>query len=200
MLKWTLLIVAVIAVLAAIALWSTGLHRAGSARIQLAGPSDASVHRFTLSTATGQPAPLSAHAGQVVLLVNTASKCGYTVQYDGLEALHRRWQDRGLRVLAVPSNDFLGQEPGGNAEIQEFCRLRHGLTFPVLAKERVLGSQAHPLFRWLQDESPTPGRLEWNFVKVVIDRAGRVVARFGPRIAPDHPELLAALERALGAT
>jgi glutathione peroxidase len=194
MLKWILLAGAVLAA-GAVALF---ISRVTASRVHTAQSTGEPVHGFTLRTATGAPAPTAAWAGQVVLLVNTASKCGYTKQYDGLEALQDRFAARGFMVVAVPSNDFLGQEPGTDAEIQEFCRVRFKTSFPVMAKERVLGADAHPLFRRLQDQAPVPGRIPWNFTKYLIGRDGRVVARFDPRVDPLDPRVEAAITAALG--
>ncbi|GDY13703.1 glutathione peroxidase [Planctomycetota bacterium] len=173
--------------------------RMTSARVQVVGPGAAgdSVHRFSLRSAGGSEILLSSWKGTVTLLVNTASRCGYTGQYDGLQALYSRLAPRGFQVVAVPCNDFLGQEPGSDADIQSFCKLNHGVTFPVLAKEKITSKDAHPLFRWIQDASPVAGSYEWNFVKILIGRDGQVLARFGPRVAPDDARLVAAVEQAL---
>jgi glutathione peroxidase len=194
MLKWILLAGAMLAVGAA----ALFLARVTASRVHTAQSAGEPVHGFTLRTATGAPAPTAAWAGQVVLLVNTASKCGYTKQYEGLEALQARHGARGFTVVAVPSNDFLGQEPGTDEQIQEFCRVRFSTTFPVMAKERVLGADAHPLFRRLQDQAPVPGRIPWNFTKYLIGRDGRVIARFDPRVDPGDPRVEAAITAALG--
>ncbi len=150
---------------------------------------------FEVTTLEGEPAPLSAYRGQVVLVVNVASKCGLTPQYAGLEALHGAKQDAGLAVLAFPSNDFMGQEPGTPAEIREFCTSNYAVTFPLFAKTRVKGDDKDALYTWL-----TSGGLEeptWNFTKYLVGRDGKVRARFGPRTKPDDPELAAAIDAAL---
>ena len=140
---------------------------------------------------------LSAYGGQVLLVVNTASKCGFTPQYEGLEAMYARYKDRGFAVLGFPSNDFMGQEPGSEEEIQEFCTLTYGVKFPMFEKVQVRGASATPLYADLKKatgEAPA-----WNFHKYLIDRNGNVVASFGSRTAPDDPKLVAQIERLLAA-
>lgn len=138
-----------------------------------------------------------AYGGKVVLVVNTASKCGYTPQYDGLEALNTRFQSQGFAVLGFPSNDFKGQEPGSEAQIQEFCKLTYGVKFPMFEKVHVLGAEATPLYQRLTAATGVaPG---WNFHKYLIARDGRVVAQFPSKIKPDDPALIAAIERELNA-
>ena len=184
-----------VVVAAGIAAWAfmQGLHRAGSARVSLVqGGQAGDLHRFSLRTASGAEHPLAQYRGRPVLLVNVASKCGYTGQYEGLEALHRKRPE--LVLIGVPSNDFLGQEPGSNSDIQAFCRLTYGVSFPVMAKEPVRGASAHPLYAWIAADSPAPGPIEWNFTKVLFDAEGRLVARFGPKVGPDDPRLLAAID------
>jgi len=139
----------------------------------------------------------SAYRGQVLLVVNVASKCGNTPQYEGLEAMYTKYQGRGFAVLGFPSNDFLGQEPGSEKQIQEFCKLTYGVKFPMFEKVHVKGRDATPLYRELAQETGTePG---WNFHKYLIDRQGHVVANFSPRTPPDDPALVAKLEQLLAA-
>ena len=136
-----------------------------------------------------------AYRGQVLLVVNTASKCGFTPQYEGLEALHSRLAPRGFAVLGFPSNDFMGQEPGSEEEIAEFCTLTYGVKFPMFEKVSVKGPQTTPLYRRLAElTGESPG---WNFHKYLIDRSGNVVANFGSRTKPDDPKLLAQIETLL---
>lgn len=136
--------------------------------------------------------------GKVLLVVNTASKCGFTNQYEGLETLHDRLQARGFAVLGFPSNDFMGQEPGSEEEIREFCTLTYGVRFPMFEKVSVKGGQAAPFYRELaQATGQEPG---WNFHKYLIDRQGKVVASFGSRVKPDAPELLERIEQLLAAS
>jgi glutathione peroxidase len=152
-----------------------------------------------LTTIAGDSTTLADFAGKVILLVNTASKCGYTPQYAGLEALYQKYQERGLVVIGFPANDFRQQEPGTNAEIIEFCRANYGVTFPMMAKISVKGEAQHPLYRYLTEDSPFPGEITWNFNKFLLDREGRVAARFDTKMKPDDPAIIAQIEKLLGA-
>jgi glutathione peroxidase len=154
---------------------------------------------FDAQTLTGKPAPLSAFRGKVALIVNTASQCGLTPQYRGLQALHDRFKDRGFVVLGFPSNQFGQQEPGTNDEIAQFCEMNFGVTFPMFGKIDVNGDAAHPLFKWLKAEKPGALGIEaikWNFSKFLVDRDGKVVDRYAPTTEPDA--LAADIERLLG--
>ena len=146
-----------------------------------------SVYDFTAQTLEGQPAPLSDYRGQVLLIVNTASKCGFTPQYAGLEALHEKYHDKGLTILGFPCNQFGAQEPGNAEEIANFCSLTYDVKFPMMAKVDVNGAAAHPLWAWLKKEKKgllgSEG-VKWNFTKFLIDRQGEVVARFAPNTEP----------------
>ena len=135
------------------------------------------------------------YGGKVLLVVNTASKCGFTPQYDALEQLDAKYKDRGFAVLGFPSNDFMGQEPGSEAQIAEFCTLTYGVKFPMFEKVVVRGNEATPLYRELA--AATGEQPGWNFHKYLIDRSGKVVASFGSRTKPDAAELVAAIEKAL---
>ncbi len=142
---------------------------------------------FTVKAANGTPASLAAYAGKMLLIVNTASKCGFTPQYEGLEALHRDYADRGFEVLAFPCNQFGAQEPGDAAEIANFCTLTYDVTFPVFAKVDVNGGEADPLFDRLKSDAPGvlgSKAIKWNFTKFLIDRAGKVVDRYAPTTKP----------------
>jgi glutathione peroxidase len=146
---------------------------------------------------TGQPESLCQYRGKVVLIVNTASYCGYTHQFEGLEALYRTYKARGLVVVGFPSNDFGGQEPGTNKEIAEFCRLTYGVEFPMFEKSSVTSIKTNPLYAELlarTGQSP-----KWNFHKYLVDRDGKQVTSFGTRVEPDNGELLSAVERLLAA-
>ena len=135
------------------------------------------------------------YGGKVLLVVNTASKCGFTPQYDGLEALHTKLKGRGFAVLGFPSNDFMGQEPGTEKDIKEFCRLTYGVKFPMFEKVSVVGDKATPFYKSLTEiTGVAPG---WNFHKYLIDRNGNVVANFGSRVKPNDPEMLAQIEKLL---
>ncbi|MFF9170480.1 MULTISPECIES: glutathione peroxidase [unclassified Streptomyces] len=150
---------------------------------------------------TGGSADLKRYAGQVVLVVNVASKCGLTPQYTGLEKLHERYAERGFTVLGVPCNQFLGQEPGSAEEIAEFCSATYGVTFPMTEKVEVNGEGRHPLYERLvgfADAEGHSGDIRWNFEKFLIGRDGTVVARFSPQTEPEADEVVAAVEKALG--
>lgn len=153
-------------------------------------------HRFAPLTG-GESRSLCDYAGKVVLVVNTASKCGFTSQYEGLEALQRRLADRGLVVLGFPANDFGAQEPGSDQEIAEFCRSTYGVQFPMFAKSHVVGRDANPLFAALAARTGRPP--QWNFHKYLIDRSGRQVLSFDSRTAPDDRRLLAQIDAFLAA-
>ncbi len=153
---------------------------------------------IAVATADGADTDLSDYSGRVLLIVNTASKCGFTPQYEGLEALHRGYTDRGFAVLAFPCNQFGGQEPGDAAEIANFCSLTYDVTFPVFAKVDVNGDAAAPLFRHLKAAAPGvlgSEAIKWNFTKFLVDRAGRVVRRYAPTTKPQ--DIAADIERLL---
>ena len=143
-------------------------------------------HDFTLNDLNGVPTPLSAYKGKVVLAVNTASRCGFTPQLEGLQALHVEFRDKGFSVVGFPSNDFLGQEPLEGVGISEFCRLRYAADFPLYEKLHVRGRSIHPLYAHLTSAGPeeTRGPVRWNFTKFLIDRDGNIVARFAPNVDP----------------
>jgi glutathione peroxidase len=146
---------------------------------------------FTAETLDGQPAPLAAWRGKVILIVNTASKCGFTPQYQGLEALNRRYAGRGLVVLGFPCNQFAGQEPGSAAEIANFCSLTYDVTFPMMSKVDVNGCHTHPLYAWLKHEKKGvlgTESIKWNFTKFLVDRSGEVAGRFPPSTEPQALE------------
>jgi len=159
-----------------------------------------SVYKFTLKSIDGQPVSLSSYRGKVLLLVNVASKCGYTPQYAGLEALYKKYKDRGLVIVGIPANNFAAQEPGTNEEIKKFCRNRYDVTFPMMAKVSVVGEDKTPLYVFLTDKSVNPqigGEIKWNFTKFLFDRHGNPVERFEPAVTPDSPQVTAAIESAL---
>jgi glutathione peroxidase len=154
-----------------------------------------SVHEFTLPAIDGAPAPLSAYKGKVVLIVNVASKCGYTPQYAGLEKLYEKYKDNGFVILGFPANNFGAQEPGTNEEIKTFCSRNYNVTFPMYSKISVTGDDKAPLYQYLT--GATSGEIKWNFTKFLVDGDGKIIARFEPKVAPDSPELIAAVEKAL---
>lgn len=176
------------------------------------------IQSIPLQTITGAPATLGEHAGKVVLVVNVASKCGLTPQYEGLEKLYRDYRDKGLVVTGIPANDFGAQEPGSNDEIAEFCRTNFSVDFPMYAKIAVTGDDKHPLYRELTGSgvpvvgdregfakmlegygiTPNPApEILWNFEKFVIAKDGSIAARFAPNTAPDDPALIAKIEEEL---
>jgi glutathione peroxidase len=153
-----------------------------------------SVHEFTLNSIDGKPAPLSAYQGKVVLIVNVASRCGFTPQYAGLEALYEKYKDRGFVILGFPANNFGGQEPGTNEEIKTFCSSKYNVTFPMYSKISVKGDDKAPLYQFL---TATGGEIQWNFTKFLVDKDGKVVARFEPKVTPESPDVAEAIEKAL---
>lgn len=183
------------------------------------------LYEIPLTTLSGEPSSLDTYRGKVLLLVNVASKCGFTPQYTSLESLYQHFKDRGLVVLGFPANDFAGQEPGSNEEIASFCSTEYPVTFPLFGKIAVTGPNKHPLYRELiaarpnRDDDDTalrdnlagflksqglpgpnhPPELLWNFEKFLIGRDGKVIGRFGSSIVPDDPQLLGAIEGALNA-
>ena len=155
------------------------------------------LYSIPVETIDGQPASLGEYAGKVLLVVNTASKCGFTPQYEGLEALWQKYQGQGLEVLGFPSNDFGEQEPGSNAEIKSFCTSRFHVTFPMFSKVHVKGAEQHPLFAELTAGAPKPEPVGWNFNKFLISRDGRILAHFDSETEPDSATLKKAIESAL---
>jgi glutathione peroxidase len=158
------------------------------------------VYSFTLKSIDGPPVSLGSYRGKVLLLVNVASKCGYTPQYAGLESLYKKYQDRGLVIVGIPANNFASQEPGTNAEIKTFCHNKYDVTFPMMSKVSVVGQDKAPLYVFLTDKSENPqigGDIKWNFTKFLFDRNGKPVARFEPAVTPDSPQVTAAIEAAL---
>lgn len=160
-----------------------------------------SIYDFQATTITGKPVSLARHRGQVMLIVNTASACGFTPQFAGLESLWKAYGDRGLVVLGFPSNEFGAQDPGSNDEIASFCQLNYGVSFPMMAKVEVNGAGAHPLWQWLKAQKPGLMGLEgvkWNFTKFLVGRDGRVIERYAPTATPES--LARDIETALAAS
>jgi glutathione peroxidase len=157
-----------------------------------------SAYDYSFTTLMGGKAlPLSEFKGKVVLIVNTASQCGFTKQYEGLETLYKKYQDKGLVVLGVPSNDFGKQEPGSSEEIASFCKLNYGVTFPMAAKEQVSGDQAHPFYRWAKETLGFGTAPKWNFHKYLVDRHGNLADYFQSNTAPDAKNLVEKIETLL---
>ena len=153
------------------------------------------MHEFTLNSIDGKSAPLAAYQGKVVLIVNVASRCGFTPQYAGLEALYEKYKDRGFAILGFPANNFGGQEPGTNEEIKTFCSTKYSVTFPMYSKISVKGDDQAPLYQFLT--AATGSEIQWNFTKFLVDKNGKVVARFEPKVTPESPEVAEAIEKAL---
>lgn len=154
----------------------------------------ASLHDFTMDSIEGAPVPLASFKGKVALVVNVASRCGFTPQYTSLEATYRKYKDRGFVVLGFPANNFRNQEPGTNAEIADFCKRTYDVTFPMFSKISVLPPDKTPLYQFLTEGG---NEIEWNFTKFLVDRDGKVLARFPSKVTPESPEVTAAIERAL---
>jgi glutathione peroxidase len=155
------------------------------------------LYAFTMNDIDGKPVGLDQFRGKVLLLVNTASFCGNTPQYAELETMYERYRAQGLEILAFPANNFGKQEPGSNSEIKQFCYTKYSLTFPLFSKISVKGDDKHPLYRYLTEQSPFPGEVEWNFQKYLVDRQGNVVARYHHRTKPLSQEVLRDVERLL---
>jgi glutathione peroxidase len=161
-----------------------------------------SVHEFTLNAINGTPTPLASYKGKVMLIVNVASQCGYTYQYEGLQALYVKYKDKGLVIAGFPANNFGEQEPGTDAEIGAFCKSKFGVTFPMFSKISVAGKDKAPLYQFLTDKAANPktgGEIPWNFTKYLVDRNGKVLARFDAPVEPESKELTSAIEAALAA-
>lgn len=159
------------------------------------------IYDFSAERIDGSAESLKTYEGKVLLVVNTASKCGFTKQYDGLQKLWEQYQDQGLVVLGFPANNFMRQEPGDNEEIESFCKLNFGVNFPLFSKISVRGKDIHPLFAWLTSKEDNPefaGKVNWNFNKFLISREGLLINRFGSQTEPLSKDLVEALEAALG--
>lgn len=145
----------------------------------------------------GKAVPLKEFSGKTVLVVNVASRCGYTPQYKGLQALQEKYAAKGFAVVGFPSNDFGQQEPGTDAEIKKFCDLNYKVKFPLMKKAEVTGEKKQPVYQWLTTETKFPGEVKWNFEKFLVNKKGEVVGRFNSATAPESPELTGAIEKAL---
>jgi len=159
-----------------------------------------SVYEFTLNSIDGQPAPLAAYKGKVLLLVNVASKCGFTPQYKELESMFEKYKDQGFLVVGFPANNFLAQETGTDAEIKDFCSRTYQVKFPMYAKISVKGDDKAPLYQYLTDKTANPntgGEIKWNFTKFLVGRDGKIIARYEPTVKPDAPQVVDAVEKAL---
>lgn len=158
-----------------------------------------SIYGFTATSIDGLEVPLSQYKGKALLIVNTASRCGFTPQYTSLQSLYDTYKDRGFAVLAFPANNFMNQEPGTDAEIQTFCRTKYDVTFDLFSKISVKGDDIHPLYRYLTTRPGFEGAISWNFNKFLIDREGNIIARFGSRTDPLSDDVVSKLEPLLSA-
>lgn len=161
-------------------------------------PAAQTLYDFNVTTIDGQEISLSSFKGKALMIVNTASKCGFTPQYASLEKLYQQYKDRGFEILAFPANNFMNQEPGTDAEIKKFCDLRFKITFPLFSKIDVKGGKMHPLYRYLTEASGFNGDISWNFNKFLVGPDGKVKARFGSRTDPLSPEMTDEIEKILG--
>jgi glutathione peroxidase len=190
-----LLVTAVAVVVLAAGLWARSRFLAPAVEFSMP-MGTGSLYDMKVTTLAGQPVDLAAYRGKVTLVVNVASQCGFTPQYAGLEKLYREFAPKGFAILGFPSNDFGGQEPGTAEEIQQFCKRTYDVTFPMFEKVVTkAGPQQSPVYAFLGESGSLP---QWNFSKYVVDKSGKVVAFFPSRVAPDAPELRAAIEKALG--
>jgi glutathione peroxidase len=158
------------------------------------------VYEFTMNNIDGQPLPMASFKGKVMLIVNVASKCGYTPQYEGLEAVYEKYKDKGLVIVGFPANNFMAQEPGTNDEIKTFCSTKYSVKFPLYSKISVKGDDKAPLYQFLTDTGANPktgGEIKWNFTKFLVDRKGNIISRFEPAVTPDSPDMVKAVEQAL---
>lgn len=161
---------------------------------------ETSIYQFTLKDINGDEVTLDKFEGNVAMIVNVASRCGYTPQYSGLQQLYEKYKGRGFVVLGFPANNFMGQEPGTDAEIKEFCKLNYGVTFPMFSKISVTGSDQHPLYGFLTNKATNPefsGDISWNFNKFLIDRNGKIVGRWGSKDKPEDAAVVEAIEKHL---
>ncbi len=152
------------------------------------------IHSYKVKTIDGQEVPLSNYKGKTLLIVNTASKCGYTKQYDGLEALYAKYKSKGLVVMGFPSNDFGGQEPGTDTEIKKFCQTKFKVDFPMFSKGPVKGPGKQPLFEALTATAPETGEIKWNFEKFLVSPEGKVIQRWDSKVTPEDPILVQSIE------
>jgi glutathione peroxidase len=156
-----------------------------------------SIYEIEIANAKGEQKTLEEYKGKALLIVNVASKCGFTSQYEGLEALNKAYRDKGLRILGFPSNDFGGQEPGTMEEIEEFCKLNYGVTFDLFEKLHAKGEEIHPLYAWLTSQTEPQGDVLWNFEKFLISKEGQPMGRYNSKVTPDDPSLLVDINKAL---
>jgi glutathione peroxidase len=189
----------IVAITAPVVFAAAGLLCAAVPPVLAGEPATPAVIDHTVTTLEGDSLDLASFRGKPMLIVNTASKCGYTPQYAGLQRLHERYGERGLVILGFPSNDFGGQEPGTAVEIGAFCRKNYGVSFQMMDKVHAKGPEIAPIYRTLTEQTAEDfrGEIKWNFTKFLIDGDGHVVARFGSSIDPEDPEIIAAIEKLL---
>ena len=179
-------------------LFILGISFNSSAKSKIIDSSSDNIKDVTVKDMSGKDIKLSDYKGKVLLIVNVASKCGNTPQYEGLEAIYKKYKDKGFEILAFPCNDFGGQEPGTNEEIKQFCTSTYDVTFPLFDKIKVLGDERSPLYAKLINNSKTEtGDVKWNFEKFLIDREGNIVSRFRSKVKPESDELTGAIEKEL---
>lgn len=195
-------ILAVFVAVVAIGISSTAYFFSGSGDKVMKAAAGGSVYEFTMKDIDGNEQKLDAYKGKVIMIVNTASKCGNTPQYEGLEAIYKKYKDQGFVILGFPANNFMGQEPGTDKEIKEFCTLKYNVSFPMFSKISVKGADQDPFYAFLTHKETNPGfdgDITWNFEKFLIGRDGKVIARFTPKTQPEDPAVIKAIEDALSA-
>lgn len=184
----------------AVSPWGINTSEAGegsSKAVSKEAEKEESVLSFKMKTIDGKTKDLAEYKGEVLLIVNTASKCGFTPQYQGMQELYEKYQKKGFRILAFPANNFMSQEPGDDSEIKEFCESKFGITFDMFSKIDVTGADIHPLYKFLTEESEHKGKISWNFNKFLVGRDGRVAARYNSFTKPQASNLVKALESLL---
>lgn len=156
-----------------------------------------SIYEISVTTIDGKDITLDAYKGKIVMIVNVASKCGFTKQYEQLQEIYEKYEKKGFVILGFPSNDFAGQEPGKDSEIKSFCQLNFGVSFPMFSKISVKGKDQHPLYKFLTGDKEHGGKISWNFNKFLIGKDGSIINRFGTRTKPDSKKVIQAIEKAL---
>ena len=170
------------------------------ANVTSSGEKMNSIYDFSLKDIDHKEINLSQYRGKVVLVVNVASRCGYTPQYEGLQKVYMKYKDRGFVILGFPANNFMGQEPGTDEEIKTFCSAKYNVTFPIFSKISVKGDDIHPLYKFLTSKETNPefgGDIKWNFSKFLVDKSGKIIARFEPKVTPESDTVTQAIEKAL---
>jgi glutathione peroxidase len=187
-------------VFSTLSLFLMGIHSQAEPQSKETAPMNKSIYNFKMKNIDGKDVNLKSYKGKVVMVVNVASKCGYTPQYEQLEATYKKYKDQGFVILGFPANNFHAQEPGTNEEIKQFCTAKYGVTFPMFAKISVKGDDTDPLYQYLTSKDQDPkfgGDITWNFNKFLIDKHGNIIDRFDSKIKPDDPSVTTALESAL---